>query len=102
MRRRRRDEKGSGSIYARAGWWILRYRETVNDADELRTVQRAVKLVAIDADHRTKASVRNDVRLEAQIKEILEPVKKQVIPANRVMKLGQFVETVYLPFVDVN
>ena len=102
MRRKKRDEKGSGSIYARAGWWVLRYREIINESGELKTVQRAKKLAAVDADHPTKASVRHDERLQAEIDEILKPVQKQSISPARVMKLGQFVDTVYLPYVDTN
>src|SRR5262245_28443735 len=100
MRKRKREEKGAGSIYARAGWWVLRCREVVNEGGELKTLQRARKIAPVDAEHPTKASVRHDERLQSHIEEILKPIQKQAIPSVRIMKLGQFVETVYLPFVD--
>src|SRR6185437_1394618 len=102
MRRKHRADKGTGSIYSRAGWWVLRYRETVNINGELKTVQRAIKVAPVDRDHPTKASVRHDERLQTEIEEILKPVQKQTISPARVMKLGQFIESVYLPYVDAN
>jgi hypothetical protein len=34
----------SGTLYPRHGWWILRYRQTVNGGGELKTTQPALQL----------------------------------------------------------
>jgi len=102
MHKRKRRDSDGGSLYPRAGWWVLRYREVVNEDGEIKTVQRAKRIAPADADHKTRASVRNDERLQAEIEEILKPAKKQTIPPARVMRMGQFVDDVYLPYVDAN
>jgi integrase len=75
------------------GWWVLRYRERVGVGGKIKTVQRAKRLVAVDAQHKTKASVRDIAQRE------LEPLNQNAAEPLRVTKLGDFVDRVYLPFV---
>jgi integrase len=59
---------------------------------EIKMVQRAKRLVPVDAEHKTKASVRDLAKHE------LEPLNRnQALPLG-VTKLGDFLERVYLPF----
>src|ERR1035437_8556206 len=80
-------------VFQRAGYWIFRYRETVNDGGTLRTVQRARKLCTVDSTN------------EAQARKLAEAAAaklEQSRPANpeMVMALGDFVTRVYMPFVE--
>jgi len=52
-----RRAKQSGYIMRHRGWWVLRYRERVGVGGEIKTVQRAKRLVPVDAQHKTRASV---------------------------------------------
>src|ERR1700740_1156004 len=56
MNMRRQREQGGG-LYKRNGWWVLRYRQTVNEGGQLVTKQKAVQIAAIQ-EHKTKNLVR--------------------------------------------
>ena len=88
-----RKAKQSGYIMRHRGWWVLRYRERVGVGGEIETVQRAKRLVPVDAQHKTKASVRDLAQRE------LEPLNRHLTEPLRVTNLGDFVDRVYLPFV---
>ena len=88
-----RRTKQSGYIVRRRGWWIVRYRERVGVGGVIQTVQRAKRLAPVDAQHKTKASVRD---LAAQE---LDPVNRNRAEPLRITKLGDFLDRVYLPFV---
>ena len=75
------------------GWWVLRYHERVGVGGEIETVQRAKRLVRVDAQHKTKASVRDLAQRE------LEPLNRHLAEPLRVTNMGDFVDRVYLPFV---
>src|SRR5262249_6537779 len=90
MQRRRQG----GCITRHRGWGVVRFRQQVFVDGQGETVIRNRRLVPVDAQHKTKASVRN---LAA---EILEPLNRSVISPSRVMTVGDFVEGVYLPFAE--
>jgi integrase len=83
----------TGHVYKRGGSWVLRYRQTINQSGELVTVQKAVRLAPIDANHKTKKSV----------KELVEGKLTDINRYNRtpetVTTVGEFVNRIYLPFV---
>ena len=54
-----RRAKQSGYIMRHRDWWVLRYRERVGVGGKIKTVQRAKRLAPVDAQHKTKASVRD-------------------------------------------
>jgi integrase len=83
----------SGYIMRHRGWWVLRYRERVGVGGEIKTVQRAKRLVRVDAQHKTKASVRDLAQ------EQLGPLNRTLSEPLRVTNLGDFVDRVYLSFV---
>jgi len=82
-----------GYITRHRGWWVLRYRERVGVGGKVKTIQRAKRLVLIDAEHKTKASVRDLAKRE------LAPLNRNVADPLGITKLGDFVDRVYLPFV---
>ena len=90
----RRSKEQSGYIYKRNGWWILRYRRIVNRSGELITEQPAVKLVRVGPHYRTKASLRDLVR------EKLDEVNRQNRTPEIVVTIGDFMNRVFLPYVD--
>jgi integrase len=87
-----RRAKQSGYIMRHRGWWVLRYRERVGVGGKIKTVQRAKRLVPVDAQHKTKASVRDLAKRE------LDPLNQNSAEPLCVTKLGDFVDRVYLPF----
>ena len=86
----------SGHVYRRGGWWILRYRQTVNRGGKLETNQPAVKLVPVSVHYRTKKSVAD---LAA---ERLEEINRQNSEPETVVTIGDFWENVFLPHVTGN
>ncbi len=88
-----RKTNQAGYVMRHRGWWVLRYRERVGVGGNITTVQRAKRLVRIDADHKTKASVRD------LAEEELRPVSRTPVEPLRVTKLGDFVDRAYLPHV---
>ena len=87
-----RKSSQAGYIMRHRGWWVLRYRERVGVGGKIKTVQRAKRLAAVDAQHKTKASVRDLAQRE------LEPLNRSVATPLSITKLGDFVDRVYLPF----
>src|SRR5262249_47499388 len=86
--------KQSGHLYKRNGWWVLRYRTTVCEGGQLKVVQRAKQIAAIDEHHKTRASVRG------LVDDVLKPLNDSRPAPHTVTTLGEFVESIYLPFVD--
>ena len=87
-----RRAKQSGYIMRHRGWWVLRYRERVGVGGEIKTVQRAKRLAAVDTQHKTRASVRDLAQRE------LDPLNRNSTEPLSITKLCDFVDRVYLPF----
>src|SRR5580704_4850325 len=89
----RRPKKGCTTKHH--GWWVLRYRETVGVEGRIETVRRAVRLAQVNAQYKTKASVRllADQHLQSMNQSPC------VSPLN-VTKIGDFVVRAYLPYVQ--
>jgi integrase len=81
-------------IFKRGGFWIMRFRETVNDAGTLKTVQRASKLCADSISKEQARKLAEDAAAKLE----------QSRPANpeMVLSLGDFVARVYLPFAETH
>ena len=90
---RRAREQKTGYVYRRGGFWVLRYRETINQDGELKTVHRAKQLDQIGPKFKTKASVKDLV--EAELKELNQANKEP----EKVVILVDFVERVFMPRV---
>jgi hypothetical protein len=87
-----RETSQAGYLMRHRGWWVLRYRERVGVGGKIESVQRAKRLVPVDAEHKTKASVRDLAKRE------LEPLNRNVGEPLSITKLSDFVDRVYLPF----
>ena len=85
--------KQTGCLVKRGGWWLLRYRMRVMEGGELRSVNRAHKLCRVDSGHKTKASVRDMAR------DFLKPINEASDEQQPTTRLGELVETIYLPWV---
>jgi integrase len=93
MNRRRKRRSAQGTITRHHGFWCLRFRERIRVGDTIKTIQRSKRLAPIDAEHKTRKSV------EGLVATVMEPVNK--VPATYVaVRLGDFVENTYLPFVE--
>ena len=88
-----RRTQQSGYIMRHHGWWVVRYRERVGVGGEVQTVQRARRLAPIDAEHKTKASVRK------LAEELLQPLNQTAISPLTVTTMADFCDRIYLPFV---
>jgi integrase len=86
--------KQNGSITRHRGWWVLRYREPVGEGGVIQTLLKARRLAPVDAQHKTKASVRY------LADEVLEPLQGRKVSPLFVTTLGDFVERLYLPWVE--
>ena len=91
-----RSTKQAGYIRPHRGWWELRYRERVGVGGEVKTVHRAYRLALVDAEHKTRASVR---RLA---EDFLERRNRQSVSPLTVTTLEDFYGRVYLPFIREN
>ena len=84
--------KKTGSIIRHRGWWVLRFRERVGIGGTLKTVNRAKRLAVIDAQHKTRASVRQIAD------EVMEPLNRLSVSPLCVTCLGDYVQRIYLPY----
>ncbi len=83
----------TGHVYKRSGFWVLRYRQTINQGGELKTVQKGFQLAPIDAHHKTRKSV------EGLVKDKLKDINQSNRTPETVVTIGDFVASIYLPYV---
>jgi integrase len=88
-----RESKQNGGIARHRGWWVVRYREQVGIEGVVKTRMRAKRLARVDAEHKTKASVRK------LADAVLKPLNRNWVPPLSVTTIGDFIERVYLPYV---
>jgi integrase len=81
-------------IFKRSGSWVMRFREVVNDAGQLRTVQRAKPLCPASL---AKSEARSLAKTEMEKLEAGRPAKPEMV-----VTLADFVASVYLPFTVTN
>jgi len=89
-----RRSRQNGGIARHRGWWVVRYREQVGVGGVVKTRLRARRLARVDADHKTKASVRH---LAAAA---LEPLGRASVDPLSVTTVRDFVDRVYLPYAE--
>src|SRR5690348_16373168 len=94
----RRQRAQTGHLYKRGNWWVLRYRQTINENGELKTIQRAVQLVERAGEYRSKVCVLRSDLFKNKMEEINKNSDAKDVPAGT-YRLGDFVENVYLPHV---
>lgn len=88
-----RKREQQGYIFRLSGVWKLRYRVTINEGGNLKTVQKSHILAPVCPNYKTKASVR------PLAKAFLKTVNEYRSNPEMVVTVGDFVTRVYLPFV---
>jgi integrase len=81
-------------VFRRGNSWVYRFRETVNDGGQLKSVQRARPLCAATI---SKKAARKRALAEVQNLGKSRPSKPEFV-----VTLGEFVRGVYQPFVEAN
>lgn len=82
-------------VFRRGDSWIFRFRETINEGGELKSVQRARPLCAVKSV--TKKAAQKLALAEVQKLEKSSPSKPELV-----VTFGDFVTHVYQPFVKAN
>jgi len=110
----------TGSYEKRNGWWLLRYREQVVVDGERKTILRNRKLATLeeyppkrqrgrkaaegdnvaapDSSHRRKSFDDTPDAIKQLAREFLDSANDDQRMPEQVRKLGEFVESVYLPW----
>src|SRR5215469_18217160 len=86
----------NGSFVRRNGWWLLRFRETVVEGGQLKRILRARKLATLE-DYPPKRRGRVPDEVKQLAREFLDSVNDTRREPEHVRKLGEFVESIYLP-----
>src|SRR5215469_1373125 len=97
MKNMRRQREQAGALYERGGFWVLRYRQTVNEGGKLVTKHKAVQLCA-SSDYKTEKLVRQS----SVYKEKMAGINQGNRTPERVVTLCDFVDNVYLPSCKEN
>jgi len=93
MKRTRRHQKGY--VFRKGNCWYLRYYDTeVQEDGTINTVQKCRSLADFGGEYRSKKAV------QVLADEFLAPLNNGTVTPQSTMKLTQFVEDHYLPFVE--
>src|SRR5690348_5673951 len=91
-----RHRQQNGYIYKRGGWWVLRYREDVYEADKLVRKQMAKQLAPVAPEHlRLK---RAPPEIERQAQDFLAPFNREP-NTDATRSIRAFVDGFYLPLI---
>ena len=93
----KRTRHQKGYLYRKGNLWLLRYYDTqVLPDGGVQRVQKAHKLIEATGDYRSKKAAR------VLADEFLTPLNDGRTTPQSAMVLTQFVETQYLPFVELH
>jgi integrase len=93
-RRKMRNRHQQGHLFKRSGAWYVRYYDDIVQPNgAIERVQLSRRIGAIK-DYPTKAAARQ------LAEEFLAPINSGQLTAEGSMTLTQFVETIYLPYVE--
>ena len=88
-------KRQAGYIYARAGWWVLRYRDAVLENGVIVRKQLAKQLAPIAPEHaRLKRPPKN---VESMAEDFLRPMNSGQTNPQSTQTIGQFVESYFFP-----
>src|SRR5262245_41262599 len=93
----RRQREQTGGLYKRSGYWVLRYRQTINEGGQLVTKHKAIQLCTIE-EYKTEKLVRQS----SVYKEKMAGINTGNHTPERVFALCDFVDKVYLPWCKLN
>jgi len=95
--RRRRMSKQNGTIVQRSGRWYLRYWETRNV--DGRLVRKRVSHCLCNV---TTRGMRPPAEVENAAADFMQTINNTLIPVEQNVSVGDFVESVYLPWIKQN
>jgi hypothetical protein len=95
-----RQRTQAGYIYQRAGWWVLRYRESVIEKGKLVRRQLAKQLQSVAPEHRRLK--RPPSAIVKMAEDFLRPLNAQTHGTDGTRTIGAFVDGFYLPYVKAN
>ena len=89
--------KQNGTVVQRSGRWYLRYWERQNEGGTLlrKRVSHCLGLV-------TTKSIRPPADIQKAAADFMHTVNNNVIPVEHNVRVGDFVESVYLPWIKEN
>jgi len=88
-------KKQSGYIYPRAGWWVLRYRDSVIEDGKLVRKQLAKRLAPIAPEHvRLKRAPKT---IEQEAERFLRPMNDGDTKPEQTQTIGAFAESLFFP-----
>ena len=91
----RARQQQAGYVFQRGSFWYVRYREeVVLENGSVRRVHRCRRLTKATGAYRTKRAV------EVLADKLLRPLNDGTLIAESTASLNQFIETVYLPYVE--
>jgi hypothetical protein len=85
-----------GQIFRKGRSWFLRYREPVLENGRVTHEQRCKTLAPCDGAYRTKRAVA------PLAQRLLAPINEGTFRPESTQRLSDFIEWVYLPFVEKN
>jgi integrase len=94
----RRARQQAGHIYARSGWWWLRFRESVVEDGQLLRRHLARRIEPIATEHRRLRRPPREIEQKAAI--MLAPLNHQTYTPEATQTLAEFVERVYFPAIE--
>jgi integrase len=95
MKRSRRHQKGY--VFRKGNSWYLRYYDYEIQTDgTIKLVSKCRKLVTYGGDYRSKKAA------QVLADEFLAPINNGTLTPHSTMKLAQFVDSIYLPFVKAH
>ena len=95
MKRSRRHQKGH--VFRKGHSWYLRYYDhEIQTNGTIKLVSKCRKLVAYGGDYRSKKAA------QVLADEFLAPINNGTLTPHSTMKLAQFVNSIYLPFVKAH
>src|SRR5580704_14187528 len=84
-----------GYIYARAGWWVLRYRENIIENGQVVRRQLAKQLAPIAPEHaRLKRAPRT---IEQEAEKFLRPMNDGDTKPEQTQTIGSFADGLFFP-----
>lgn len=84
-----------GYIYPRAGWWVLRYRESLLENGQIVRRQLAKRLAPIAAEHARLKRAPKDI--EDQAERFLRPMNDGETKPEQTQTIGSFVDGMFFP-----
>ncbi len=93
----KRTRHQTGYLYRKGNLWMLRYYDTqVLPDGTVQNIQKAHKLIEAEGDYRSKKAAR------VLADEFLAPLNDGRTTPQSAMTMTQFVENIYLPFVETH